>query len=100
MRIFVGFGDYPHTIGALRGAGATVVPALREAKGFVFTQTPGTESPELPPQVTLVQLPNAGINEDASHPIVAGRMTLVSMERKSPKPPWPCYPDSSISTPR
>ena len=62
MRIFVGFGDYPHTVAALRDAGATIVSSISEAEGFVFTQTPGTDFPELPPGIRWVQLPSAGIN--------------------------------------
>ncbi|EEW48715.1 hypothetical protein HMPREF0290_2646 [Corynebacterium efficiens YS-314] len=62
MRIFVGFGDYPHTVAALRDAGATIVSSISEAEGFVFTQTPGTVFPKLPPGIRWVQLPSAGIN--------------------------------------
>lgn len=63
MRIFVGFGDYPHTVDALRSAGATLVSSIGEAEGFVFTQTPDTEFPDLPPHIRWVQLPSAGIND-------------------------------------
>lgn len=62
MRVFVGFGDYPHTVDALRAAGATLVSSIEEAEAFVYTQTPGTEFPTLPPQIRWVQLPSAGIN--------------------------------------
>lgn len=62
MRIFVGFGRYPAVTAALEEAGAEIVDSLGEAEGFVFTQTPGTQFPELPEQVRWVQLPNAGIN--------------------------------------
>ncbi len=71
MRIFVGFGDYPLTVNALRDAGATLVPSISEAEGFVFTQTPGTQFPKLPAQIRWVQLPNAGINDY----FVAGHIT-------------------------
>ena len=63
MRIFVGFGEYPHTVAALRAVGATIVSSISEAEGFVFTQTPGTDFPALPPEIRWVQLPSAGIND-------------------------------------
>ncbi|WP_080792563.1 D-isomer specific 2-hydroxyacid dehydrogenase family protein [Corynebacterium pacaense] len=62
MRVFVGNGDYPEVTRALMEAGATIVSSIGEAEGFVFTQTPGTDFPELPDSVRWVQLPNAGIN--------------------------------------
>lgn len=64
MRIFIGYGSYPHTRQALIDAGAEIVDSLEQAEGFVFTQTPGKDFPEqLPESIKWVQFPMAGINQ-------------------------------------
>ena len=62
MRNFIGPGSYPKCEAALREAGAEIVSSMAEAEGFVFTQIPGGEFPELTPSIQWVQFPMAGIN--------------------------------------
>lgn len=103
MRIFVYFGDYPHTVNALRETGATIVPSISEAEGFVFTQTPGTDFSELNPG-------SGGRNfrAPASTPTsplatsprtAAGRTLPVSMDDRTLKPPSRCCWACSIGIP-
>ncbi|PRQ10910.1 dihydrofolate reductase [Corynebacterium sp. 13CS0277] len=62
MRIHIGPGSYPECEAALVAAGAEIVDTLAAAEGFLFTQTPGGEFPELHEGISWVQFPMAGIN--------------------------------------